>query len=764
MITNNIARCRYICACTGRRSIPAFCGLVIAAAFLARLVVFPRCACIAQSRPNTANAVNAMAPAIEQAVPCNITIRDNRNQPLKRFDPLHAFGAGVDGLDHGDVDKVYTAANIKAMLSAGFKPLTYRLRTELGIEAWHWNPQGKWSDAVHQQGYWTSSSRSSGPIVTCYGYQLPRRGNTIDQANNSGYSRILDDDPETFWKSNPYLDRHFTGDNNSVHPQWIVLDLGKLRSIDSVRVLWGRPYASSFVVEFCTGAEPNGIFDSSPLRWRRFSNGMVTHGVGGNQLLRLCATPQSARYVRIMLLRSSGAGPHGSTDIRDSLGFAVREIYLGVHTSGGRGQIQDWLRHGRKATSQSTVYVSSTDPWHRSSDIDLNTEQPGLDRVITSGLTNGLPMMVPIAPLYDTPDNAAQMIRYLRWRHCPLRQVEVGEEPDGQNILPEDYAALYVQFANAVLRVDPTLKLGGPGLQTSVEGYRTWADSAGNSSWLNRFLGYLRTHGRMRDFAFFSFEWYPFDDILGPPKPEAAAGLLRRTFHQFELDGIPRTVPWIITEYGYSSSAGQPEAELPGALVNTETAAEFLSLGGDVTFYYGYEPNTLMNEAPPAIGAAESWGNLTLFLADDSRNIKAPLATYYAARMLTQEWAQPGDGPHRLYSASTDLLNERGEDMVSAYPLLRPDGFWSVLILNKDPARAVNSLIRFVDGTGQMAGGLIGNVEIIQYSAQQYVWHANGRLGYAQPNEPPSHVFVRDPTTVILPAYSITVVRGAGPH
>jgi hypothetical protein len=133
------------------------------------------------------------------------------------------------------------------MRSAGLRPLTYRLRTELAGEAWHWNPEGTWSDAAHRRGYWTSDSKPAKPIKLSYGYRLPRRGNTIDQANDDGYSRIDDGNAGTFWKSNPYLDEHFTGEKNSLHPQWVMIDLGEVKQINAIKNLLGSPLCEEVI-------------------------------------------------------------------------------------------------------------------------------------------------------------------------------------------------------------------------------------------------------------------------------------------------------------------------------------------------------------------------------------------------------------------------------------------------------------------------------------------------------------------------------------
>lgn len=639
------------------------------------------------------------------------------------------------------------------MLSAGLKPLSYRLRTELAVEAWHWNPRGHWSDEQHHRGYWISSESADKPIPFSNGYSLPRRGSTIDQANNRGYSRLDDGDPNTFWKSNPYLTSHFTHEPDSLHPQWVIMDLGRSVPIDTIRIQWATPFAKRYRVERYTGEDAINL---SPGEWKVFPSGNITAGKGGTETLRLSSRPLSVRFVRLLLLESSpsvvSASNSKGDDIRDHLGYAIRELSIGKRDSEGR--LHDSIRHGKSRSTQTLMYVSSTDPWHRPEDRDPNVEQPSFERLKASGLTNNLPMMTPVGLLYDTPENAVAEIRYLKSIGMPLTQIELGEEPDGQYVEPEDYGALFIQWSDAIHAVAPELKMGGPGFQTDIHGWHCYPDKSGDYSWIHRFLTYLKRRNHLQDFQFFSFEWYPFDSGTVSPASQLAqhAAILRRSLRGLREDGVPLSIPWVITEYGYSSSAMEAEVDLPGALLNAEIVGEFLAQGGKIAYLYGYEPNTLMRED------GGSWGNLTMLLAGENGEIRCPLPCYYGAKLLSQEWAQPGEGEHSLYPTSVKSVGA-SDAPVSAYTVLRPDGQWALLLLNRSPQRSASVNILFKNGRNPVTT-FHGTLDVVQYGPDQYRWKPNGKNGYPARNLAPKTVVLSASKSVVLPGYSLTVVRG----
>jgi hypothetical protein len=109
-------------------------------------------------------------------------------------------------------------------------------------------------------------------------------------------------------------------------------------------------------------------------------------------------------------------------------------------------------------------------------------------------------------------------IQYLLRRNYSLQGIELGEEPDGQWVSPEDYAALYAGVARRIADLKSPLKIGGPSLQNFEDQLLTWADASGNRSWMNRFLKYIRDI--TVPFDFFSFEFYPFDNVCADPAPQ----------------------------------------------------------------------------------------------------------------------------------------------------------------------------------------------------------------------------------------------------
>ena len=98
------------------------------------------------------------------------------------FDPDKAMGSSMDILPAKDFETVYSEPIIKESLSAGWGPITYRQNTELTINAWHWNPNGTWSDAKNQSGYFVGSAEPGDSLRQSFGYTLPHRGSTRSDA------------------------------------------------------------------------------------------------------------------------------------------------------------------------------------------------------------------------------------------------------------------------------------------------------------------------------------------------------------------------------------------------------------------------------------------------------------------------------------------------------------------------------------------------------------------------------------------------------
>ena len=71
-------------------------------------------------------------------------------------------------------------------------------------------------------------------------------------------------------------------------------------------------------------------------------------------------------------------------------------------------------------------------------------------------------------------------------------------------------------------------------------------------------------------------------------------------------------------------------------------------------------------------------------MLDENYNLKGYPPQYLATQVITKEWVQPVDAPHRLFKVSSDVTDAAGNLLVTAYAVERPDGQWSVMLVNRD--------------------------------------------------------------------------------
>lgn len=657
----------------------------------------------------------------------------------------------MDVLSHDVIDEIYTPAIMREILSAGYGRISYRNNSELRALAWHWNSNGTWSDPVHQSGYFTGSTDLKEPIRYILSYNLPHTG---FGRNGGNASRLTDGDESTYWKSNPYLSSKFTGESDSLHPQWVVVEWKAPQAINAVRIAWANPYALSYEVDYWTGTgQP---ISRGPLgQWTSFPNGAVTKSPGGTVTLKLADSSISTQYIRVWMTESSNTcDTHGSDDIRNCVGYAINEIYAG--TVDASGTFSDAIQHSADNKQTSTV-CSSVDPWHSTSDgiADGRAQHTGFDLFFTSGVTKGIPAMIPVIVLYGTPGDAEAEIAYIEKRGYPLAYVEMGEEPDGQHILPEDYAALYLQAAAAIHKVDPKLKLGGPIFEGVNEDIKVWPDSQGRTSWSGRFVDYLRSHGRLSDLSFFSTEHYPFEpcevtwnDLYREPE------MMTHVLQSFRENGVPKEVPLMVTESSVSWRLVGPMSQIFGALWLADNVGSFFAAGGAEFHHSPIQPQLVQSTCQ---GSA-TWSN---FVPDASLNVKGYTAFYFAARLMNLEWLQQG-AVNRMFPASADLKDAAGNVLVTSYAVRRSDGDWSLMLVNRDQENPHAVRIAF-DAPGQtQEASFHGKISVITFGSEQYVWREAGADSHADPDGPPvsSRLSANSQTTFTLPKASITVLRG----
>jgi hypothetical protein len=703
-----------------------------------------------------AAAMGMIFPAAAQVSTVHVDV--TREHVLNSINPDTATGAWMDVLSKRQVDNLSKPETIQGVKNLGWGSITMRNNSELRLAAWHWNENGSWSDAANKSGYFAGSADLGAPIHYGYSYSLPHRNfmTSGDEPLVAGF--------QSYWKSNPYLTSHFTGESDALHPQWVVIDMGKPRAVDAIHIQWVNPYAVQYVVQYWIGDDnaldwdmgPNGV-------WKPFPSGTVTNGTGGDVHLKLSEKPVNARFVRVLMSQSSNTpDTHGAQDTRNCVGYALQTLSMGTTDTNGaysivypgngvepgpamkrqEGDGGDGAFPGSADDTRGSFCASSIDPWHESGNVITGGEEEynGMDNFFTTGLTMGHPALVPVTVIYGTPEDAANEVAYIYKRGYPVVGIEMGEECDGKHTMPEDYGALYCQWADAIHKVAPNAKLGGPVFEGVNKDITLWVDAQGRTSWMGRFVDYLKSHGHLKDLSFMSFEHYPFliNGFTPPCEWDTLylePGIMRHVLKMWRDDGVPNDVPLIISESDVTAGSGKKGymGVTGSAIWECDAFGTFFEQGG--TAFYRREINNgaggRRNSAGPVGGGTYGTPQYTPFTS---------------AHLINFEWLQHEAGTNQIFPASADLVDAAGRNVITTYAVHRPDGNWSLMLINHD-LKTAHDVRLAIDDASHAQHPFAGQVALVQY------------CNTPAENKNTTMAAGAD-ATFTLPPGSITVIRG----
>ena len=275
---------------------------------------------------------------------------------------------------------------------------------------------------------------------------------------------------------------------------------------------------------------------------------------------------------------------------------------------------------------------------------------------------------------------------------------------------------------------------------------------------MGRFLDYLKAHGRLGDLAFVSFEHYPFEpckmqwsDLYNEPR------LVSHILQVWRDDGLPPGVPMFITEVNVSWNTDQSFVDTFGGLWWADFTGAFLEAGGNALYYFHYLPLGLSRGC-----GGSSPGTFGMFTVDSDYQVQQYTSQFFASQLINLEWVQPGAGQHQVFPVKSDIQDGAGHVLVTAYAVLRPDGQWSLMVVNKDQENSQRVDIVFDDAKEGKNSFFTGPVNIVTFGSEQYQWHSNVKGGTAEPDGPVVRsAFTADaPVVYSLPKASVTVIRG----
>ena len=118
-------------------------------------------------------------------------------------------------------------------------------------------------------------------------------------------------------------------------------------------------------------------------------------------------------------------------------------------------------------------------------------------------------------------------------------------------------------------------------------------------------------------------------------------------------------------------------------------------------------------------------------MIDQNYKVASYPPQYLASQVITKEWVQPIDAPHKLFKAASDVNDAAGHVLVTAYAVERPDGQWSVMLVNRDQYN--DHAVKISFSGGKRERHFSGPLDRITFGSNEYQWHREGPASHADP-------------------------------
>ncbi len=654
-----------------------------------------------------------------QTMPATITV--NAATTLTAFYPISIFGNNT-AYWIGNTDNLNVRPKVQA---AG----NYFLRYPGGSasDGYHWNGTGTYNAS----GYWVPDNTN---YTTGFPDNATYEGTT---AGNGSPSQITDGNTATTWLSNV--------DTDFPNQQWAELDLSGPAFVSAVTITWGTPYASAFQIQYWPINGDYPLDDNSSNQWITIST--VT-GTGGTQGVNF--TGVTAQFFRVLMTASS-AGAGGAYAIAEATLYGAG-TQVSVNNSSGSNQTQ--------------VEVSSMDPASTQSTTNLSwmTDFAAYMTYINAFTPTRAVPLITVNFGTGTPQEAAAWVHYANAvKGYRIKYWQIGNETEGSwetggPIPTQDYVRRYIEYYNAMKAEAASdgvsIIITGP----VAGGFDDTSNMYDGNSVVQDFISILAAKGAIGDLDAVDYHWYPNYGSYSAASALASTSTLDA--YPGELNGwltgagvaSPTTVPVLMSEYNVDPSDENFQVQLGNGLWVADALGHFIADFGS----RGYSNlwDTLNGGSDETNSGGGDLGYLNV--NNDGYQYQ-PHATYWAMQMMTNDWAIPGDtNAHQLISTAISGPGAPASLLI-AYSDYRPDGIFSMLVINEDPTNIYNSLITGLPFTPN------GNAKGWTFNSTNYQWVNTGSTPYhAAPDTAPTTVTFTGASSsfpVTFQPYSISVLQ-----